>query len=195
MANLFDTANAASTEPTEIVAGTLVQWKRPDLIEDYPIATYDLIYRFRLKNGTGQDQTITATNSGGDYLATLTGATTSSWVAGEYYWQSFISRKSDSALLIIGNGELLLQPTLDQNGADLRTHAVIMLAKINSLLEGRADKDVNSYSIQGRSLSKLSITDLITWRDYYRKEVAKEKQTAAIAAGKSSGATIKARFL
>lgn len=195
MANLFDAANAAISEPTEIVAGTLVQWKRADLKEDYPLASYDLIYRFRLKNGSSVDHSVTATNSDGDYLATLSGATTSAWVAGEYYWQAFISRKSDSALLIIGTGDLLVKPTLDQNGADLRTHAEVMLEKINSLLEGRADKDVNSYSIQGRSLSKMTITDLITWRDYYRKEVAQEKRNAAIAAGKPSSATVKVRFL
>ena len=40
----------------------------------------------------------------------------------------------------------------------------------------------------------MSIVDLMTWRDYYRKEVAKEKQDAAIAAGKASGATVKVRF-
>lgn len=195
MVNLFDQSNALASEPTSVVIGTLVQWKRADLSDIYAPASYDLIYNIRLKNGAGVDKSITATTAAdGSFLTTLTANITTTMVAGDYYWQAFISRKSDSAKVAVGTGEFSLKSNLDQNGADLRSHATIMVEKIQSLLEGRADKDVSSYSIQGRSLAKMSIVDLMTWRDYYRKEVAKEKQDAAIAAGKASGATVKVRF-
>lgn len=195
MVNLFDQDNALASEPTSVVIGTLVQWKRADLSDIYAPASYDLIYNIRLKNGAGVDKSITATTAtDGSFLANLTANITNTMVAGDYYWQAFISRKSDSAKVAVGTGEFSLKSNLDQNGADLRSHATIMVEKIQSLLEGRADKDVSSYSIQGRSLAKMSIVDLMTWRDYYRKEVAKEKQDAAIAAGKASGATVKVRF-
>ena len=70
-----------------------------------------------------------------------------------------------------------------------------MLDKIESLLEGRADKDVSSYSIQGRSISKMTISDLLLWRDYYRKEVVKERRDNAIELGKPTKTTMKVRFL
>ncbi len=195
MVNLFDQDNALASEPTSVVIGTLVQWKRADLSDVYAPAQYDLMYNIRLKNGAGVDQSILAgTAADGSFLTSLTSAITTSMVAGDYYWQAFIRRKSDNAKVAVGTGEFSLKANLDQNGADLRSHATIMVEKIQSLLEGRADKDVSSYSIQGRSLAKMSIVDLMTWRDYYRKEVAKEKQDAAIAAGKSSGATVKVRF-
>lgn len=195
MVNLFDQNNALTSEPTSAVIGTLVQWKRADLSDVYAPATYDLIYNIRLKNGAGVDKTITATTANdGSFLVSLTSNITTTMVAGDYYWQAFIVRKSDSAKIAVSTGELSLKANLDQNGADIRSHAVVMVEKIESLLQGRADKDVSSYSIQGRSLAKMSIVDLMTWRDYYRKEVAKEKQDAAIAAGKSSGTTIKVRF-
>lgn len=195
MVNLFDQNNALTSEPTSVVIGTLVQWKRADLSDVYAPATYDLIYNVRLKNGAGVDKTITATTAtDGSFLVSLTSNITTTMVAGDYYWQAFIVRKSDSAKISVSTGELSLKANLDQNGADIRSHAVVMVEKIESLLQGRADKDVSSYSIQGRSLAKMSIVDLMTWRDYYRKEVAKEKQDAAIAAGKSSGTTIKVRF-
>jgi len=195
MVNLFDQNNALTSEPTSVVIGTLVQWKRADLSEVYAPASYDLIYNIRLKNGAGVDKSVTATTAAdGSFLTSLTSNLTTTMVAGDYVWQAFISRKSDSAKVAVGTGELQLLSNLDQNGADNRSHAQIMVKKIQSLLEGRADKDVSSYSIQGRSLSKMSVTDLMMWRDYYRKEVAKEKQDALIAAGKASNATVKVRF-
>lgn len=195
MVNLFDQNNALPTEPTSVVTGTLVQWKRADLSDVYAAASYDLIYNIRLKNGAGIDKSITATVAAdGSFLTALTSVITNAMVAGDYVWQAFIVRKSDSAKVSVGTGEFQLLSNLDQNGADNRTHAQIMVEKIQSLLEGRADKDVSSYSIQGRSLAKMSITDLMMWRDYYRKEVAKEKQDALIAAGKPSNATVKVRF-
>ena len=195
MVNLFDQNNALTTEPTSVVIGTLVQWKRADLSDVYAPATYDLIYNIRLKNGAGVDKSVTATTAtDGSFLATLTSNITTTMVAGDYVWQAFISRKSDSAKISVGTGDIELLSNLDQNGADNRSHSAIMVTKIQSLLEGRADKDVSSYSIQGRSLAKMSITDLMMWRDYYRKEVAKEKQDALIAAGKASNATVKVRF-
>lgn len=195
MVNLFDQNNALTSEPTSVVIGTLVQWKRADLSEVYAPASYDLIYNIRLKNGAGVDKSVTATTAAdGSFLTSLTSNLTTTMVAGDYVWQAFISRKSDGAKVSVGTGELQLLSNLDQNGADNRSHAQIMVAKIQSLLEGRADKDVSSYSIQGRSLAKMSITDLMMWRDYYRKEVAKEKQDALIAAGKASNATVKVRF-
>jgi hypothetical protein len=195
MVNLFDQNNALTTEPTSVVIGTLVQWKRADLSDIYAPASYDLIYNIRLRNGDGVDKVVTATTAtDGSFLVTLNANVTGAMVAGDYVWQAFISRKSDGAKVSVSQGNITLLSNLDQNGADNRSHAQIMVEKIQSLLEGRADKDVSSYSIQGRSLAKMSITDLMMWRDYYRKEVAKEKQDALIAAGKSSGATVKVRF-
>jgi len=95
---------------------------------------------------------------------------------------------------VVDRGEFEIVPDLDNNATDSRSHAEVMLDKIQSLLVGRADKDVASYSIQGRSLAKLSIADLLQWRDYYRKEVIQERRASDIARGKPSSATVKVRF-
>lgn len=195
MANLFDSANAASSEPTEIHSGGFYQWKREDLAADYPPASYDLIYKARLRGGLNPEMSVTATNSGGVFLVSLSNAVTAAAVPGDYYWQAEIERKSDNSRVLVGTGQWKLLPDLDQTGADPRSHAEIMLDKIQSLLEGRADKDVTSYSINGRSIAKMSVTDLLNWRDYYKKEVSLERRKADAAAGKPSSATVKVRFL
>ena len=69
-----------------------------------------------------------------------------------------------------------------------------MLDKIESLLEGKADNDVASYSIQGRSLAKLSPQELIDWRSYYKAEYNKEIQRENIKRGEGSGKMIKVKF-
>ena len=69
-----------------------------------------------------------------------------------------------------------------------------MLTKIESLLEGRADSDVANYAIQGRSLTKLSIDDLVKWRDYYQSEVNNQKRLEEIKLGRKTSATVKVRF-
>lgn len=195
MANLFDTDNAPTSEPSEFTVGSLVQWKRADLAADYPPASYDLIYKARLRGGNNPEISVTATNLSGVFLATLSSATTATAVPGEYYWQAEIERKSDNARIKVASGQWDVLPDLDQTGADPRSHAEIMLDKIQSLLEGRADKDVASYSIQGRSISKMSIADLLQWRDYYRKEVNSERRDNLIALGKPTKTTMKVRFL
>lgn len=195
MANLFDSGNAAAIEPAEFTVGSLVQWKRADLAEDYPPASYDLIYKARLRGGLNPDITITATNSSGVFLATMSSASTATVVPGNYYWQAEIERKSDNARVLVAKGEWVVHPDLDQTGADPRSHAEIMLDKIQGLLEGRADKDVSSYSIQGRSIAKMQISDLLQWRDYYRKEVSQQRRDNDIALGKPTKTTMKVRFL
>ena len=48
MANLFDASNAPEGEPTEIVVGDYIQWKRSDLVDDYPPAQYSAEYVARI---------------------------------------------------------------------------------------------------------------------------------------------------
>lgn len=195
MSNLFDQGNAPTGEPESFTAGSLVQWKRPDLSADYPPLSYNLIYVARLRGGANSEVNVTATSVNGEFLVTLSSAATAAIIPGEYFWQAEIERKSDNARILIDRGQWTILPDLDQTGADPRSHAEIMLDKIEALLEGRADKDVSSYSIQGRSIAKMSVTDLLTWRDYYRREVNKLKREADIAKGKPAKTTIKVRFL
>jgi hypothetical protein len=194
MANLFDAANAPTTEPLEIVVGDFIQWKRTDLGADYPNDQYTATYVARITGGGASEIQLTGTASGDDYLFTVDSATSTDFNAGYYHWQLEIVRNSDSERLVFERGTFTAIVDLDVNNVDPRTHAEIMVDKIEAVLQNRADADVANYSIQGRSLVKLSIDDLLRWRDYYRTELAMEKRKERVRRGKSTGATIKARF-
>ncbi len=194
MANMFETANAAETEPAKIIAGDRLIFKRSDLNNDYSNASYTLKYSARLE-GTGSTEIeITASASGSDYLVEVASATTASYTVGTYRWQAYITRNSDSQRLTIDQGTWEVIANRDAATTDPRTHAAIMVDKIESILEGRADSDVSSYSIQGRSLTKLGIEELMAWRDRYKAELLLEKRKERALNGRGTGAKVLVRF-
>jgi hypothetical protein len=69
-----------------------------------------------------------------------------------------------------------------------------VLDAIQATIEGRASQDQMSYSIAGRSLSRMSIDDLLTFRNRYRAEYNEELKKARIKNKQDSGNTIKVRF-
>lgn len=195
MANLFDESNAPEGEPLKVVVGDFIQWKKTSLAETYPPASYSAEYVARIKQGGATEIKLPATERTGYYLFTVESVTSSAFDVGFYHWQLEVTQTSSGNRIVVERGEFEAIADLDNNGADPRTHADIMVDKIESLLEGRADKDVSSYSIQGRSISKMSISDLLQWRDYYRKEQVRERRENAIELGKPTKTTMKVRFL
>ena len=144
MANLFDTANAPEGEPQTIVVGDFVQWKRSDFIADYPSASYTAKYVARISGGGSNEITVTGTGQTSHYLFTVSTTLSDDFVPGHYYYQLEIERTSDNERIVIDRGHFTVVPDLDVNNADPRSHAEIMLGKIESLLSGKADSDVAS---------------------------------------------------
>ena len=195
MANLFDASNAPEREPLTVTVGDFIQWKRSDLVDDYPTATHSATYVARITGGGSNEIQITGTESNpGYYLFTVTSAQSADFVPGYYHWQLEITQTASGNRIVVDTGTFTANPDLDVNNSDPRTHAEIMLNKIETILEGRADSDVSSYSIQGRSLAKMSIADLLEWRNYYRREVKKEKRDSDIRNGRQSSTSVKVRF-
>jgi hypothetical protein len=194
MANLFDSANAPTKEPETVVPGDFIQWKRVDLGTDYPNSAYTATYVARITGGGNTEVQVVGTASGSDYLFTVSSTTSTDFVAGLYHWQLEIKRNSDNARIVVDRGNFNVIVDLDINGSDPRTHAEIMVGKIESILSGKADADVSSYSVAGRSLTKMSFNELIQARDYYKREMKQEATTEAIRRGEATGATIKVRF-
>ena len=192
MANLFDVSNAPTTEPEHFAIGDFVQWKREDIVGDYPTATHSAEWIARISGG-GSEIKVPATETSTYYLFTIASTDSAAFTQGHYHWQLEITETATSNRIIIDTGTLDIDFDLDDN-VDPRSHAQIMIDKIESILQGKADADVSSYSINGRSLTKMSFEDLISARDFYRKEYAKELQKERAKQGDNTGATILVRF-
>ena len=195
MANLFDPKNSLTTEPETIIVGDFIQWRKIPEYADYPPSTYSMEYVARITAGGSTEIKLAGTDyDSSAWLFQVSSAVSADFVAGFYHWQLEAVRNSDSERLVIERGTFTAVEDLDVNGADPRTHAEIMVDKIESVLENRADSDVDDYSIAGRSLTKMKVKDLLYWRDYYRTEVTKEKRQELIKRGKRVNSTVKVRF-
>lgn len=193
MANLFDPDESPTQEPREVVVGDFIQWRRTNL-QDYPNTEYTMTYVARITAGGNTEIQLAGTAYGSDYLFTVSSTVSTDFVPGYYHWQLEAVRNSDSERLVIDRGYFTAIADLDVNGADPRSHAEIMIAKIESLLAGKADTDVANYEIAGRKLTKLSFKELIEARDYYRTELMNQQKSFDIRNGKNPGSTVKVRF-
>lgn len=196
MANLFDRDNYPNQEPDTLVVGDRWVWQRPDLVSDYPTDTYALTYEFHEDSGGGGSHkfTITATEISDNYLVEVGSSTTASKTAGEYNWYAFITRSADSERFAVDEGHTKIELNFANTNADNRSHAKICLDNIQAVLENRASQDQMSYSIAGRSLSRMSVDDLFRFRDRYRAEYNREIKLLRIKNKQDTGNTIKARF-
>ena len=196
MANLFDAANAPEGEPTEIVVGDFAQWKRSDFAADYPTSSgFTAQYVARIEGDVTEIKIPQSVLSTDDYyLFAVSSSNSASFSAGTYKWQLEVTQTSSGNRIVLESGEFKIAADMDVSGADGRSHAAVMVTKIESLLAGRADSDVSSYAIAGRSLTKLSFTELIEARNYYASEVVKEKAKDRSKRGLTTGSTIKVRF-
>lgn len=197
MANLFDASNAPEGEPTEIVVGDFIQWKRSDVAADYPTSSgYTAEYVARITGGGSSEIKIPqhADSTDSYYLFKADSATTALFLTGKYHWQLEVTQSSTSNRIVVDAGDFETIPDMDNNQADPRIHAEIMVDKIESLLQGKADSDVASYSIAGRSLTKLGFSELVEARDYYRREIVQHENHEKVKRGKKNGSTIQVRF-
>lgn len=193
MANLFDPANSPTTEPKEVVVGDFIQWRRIDL-QDYDNSLYTMTYVARITAGGVTEIQLPGTAYGSDYLFSVSSVDSADFVAGYYHWQLEAVRDSDGERVVVDRGYFTAIADLDVNGADPRSHAEIMIDKIESLLEGKADSDVANYEIAGRKLTKLSFKELMEARDYYRSQLMMEQRAFDVKQGKPTNGTVKVRF-
>jgi len=194
MENLFDSANAPTNEPAEIQSGDFTQWKRTDLGEVYANDSFTLKYSARLEASSAVEIEVTATASGSDYLVQLDSSTTGSFVTGVYLWQAYIVRDSDSERVKVDEGYWEVIADRDTDTTDPRSFEQKALDNIKALFEGRLTKDVSSFSIAGRQITKMDTAELTRLLEYFEARVAMERSKLNAKMGKKNPFTIKARF-
>ena len=196
MSNAFDRENYPQKEPSTLVLGDYWAWKRDDLADTYPIGSYALTYEFHEDSGGGGTHkfTLTATEANDTYYIEAASSSTTSYSVGDYIWEAYITKTADSNRVMVDSGRTTITQNLADTNADLRSHAKKVLDSIEAVIEGRASIDQSSMSIAGRSLSRMSIDELMTFRDRYRAEYLKEIKLARIRNGQGTGNTPKVRF-
>jgi hypothetical protein len=196
LSNAFDRENYPTKEPSTLVLGDFWAWKRDDLADTYPIGSYALTYEFHEDSGGGGTHkfTLTATEANDTYYIEAASSSTTGYAVGDYIWEAYITKASDSNRVMVDSGRTTITQNLANTNADLRSHAKKVLDAIEAVIENRASMDQSSMSIAGRSLSRMSIDELMTFRDRYKAEYLKEIKLARIRNGQGTGNTPKVRF-
>ena len=174
-------ADIPTTEPTTLRAGDT--WKWTQSLSDYPASAWTLKYRFKSLQGGFE---ITATASGDDFAITVAAATSAVYKAATYTWVSWVEGgTSEKYTVATGTCEVLpdLRSTTATALQDVRSHARKVLDAIEAVIEQRATLDQDAYEINGRSLKRTPLADLIKLRQRYRAEVAAADRADKIARG------------
>ena len=196
MANLFDSTNYPSVGPDTLYVGDRWVWKRSVMVSDYPVASYQLKYSFRLLTSAATEIAITASESSSpeEYQVEVASSTTATYTAGDYTYQEYVIRSSDSERLVYSTGIVTVKPDLDTNTADPRSNARKILDGLQAMLENRASIDQMSMSIAGRSLSRMTPAEIRDWDRHYKYLVSLETKKMRIEKGQPTGSEVKVKF-
>jgi hypothetical protein len=151
----------SANEPKSLVEGDTWKWKRSDLT-DYPSPTWVLKYEF--KNASANFE-ITAVQDGSTtgFSVVVAAATTAAYVAGKYAWSATVT--SGAERYTVDGGVLeVIRDFNDNTNFDGRTHARKTLEAIEAVIEGRASRDQQEYSIGDRTLKRRFVEAAITLR-------------------------------
>jgi len=174
--------------PSQIVAGDTLNFCRS--LSDYQAAdgyqiSYKLVNTAAVIEFSGADQ------GGGEWLFDIKPSTTESWQSGKFTWYEIATKGPDRFTLASGNTEIKPDPTAAH---DTRSYAQKMLDAVEALLQKKATKDQQNYAINGRSLTRYSVEDLIALRDKFKAEVAQEKQRQDLENGLGTNKIIRTRL-
>lgn len=182
------TAAIPTTEPTELRAGDTWKWTRT--IADYPASSWTLSY---VLVQAGVQKTITASSSGDNYSVTVAKATTANYAEGLWTWSAAVDNGTERYTIDSGTLQVLPNLVAQSTGYDGRSHARIVLEAIEAVIEGRAGKDQQRYSIAGRELWLTPVADLLKLRQTYKAEVRAEEMAERLKNGTGIGGRIQFR--
>lgn len=170
--------------PAKLTAGDT--WAFTFTHADYSAPTWSASIYFENAAATFS---ATATDDGSDHAFSIAAATTADKVAGRYKWSIRVTDGTDTHTVETGWVDVLTDPAAAGN-ADPRSWAQKTLDALEATLFGRATNDQLAMSINGRSISRMQLSELTQWRDRLRTEVEGEEQGA----NRSKGRFIKVRL-
>lgn len=120
---------------------------------------------------------VVSTPEGETHKLRAPASTTSGWLPGQYWYSARVSNE-DGDVFEVENGEVTIDPDIAAATEDFdgSTHARRVLSAIEAVLEKRATRDQERYSINNRELWRTPIADLLVLRDRYRAQVRMERK-------------------
>ena len=167
-------------EPTSIRSGDLISWRK-DLSADYPAdAGWALLYTLTLQSNAATRLQVTAAATGKTFLATLTAAQTAALPAGTYHLFGHVSKAIERYQVHASTIELTPNLAAVLTG-DLRSEIKKKLDAVEAVILGKATLDQQAIQINGRSLTRYSMAEMLQLRDRLKADYQKELQAEQLA--------------
>lgn len=160
--------------PDRFVSGDSWAFARVDIFDLFPDPGFALDVVFSPKSG-GAPVTVVAANEGNSWVCRVDAATSAAWTPGVWCWAAVVRNIATGERATFDQGEVQVLPDPATSTADQRSQARRILEAIEATIEGRVVKDVDNYSIEGRSLTRIPMEELIKLRTRYRSIVRKEE--------------------
>ena len=185
------TITVPTSEVTRFRAGDRLQWTRS--LTDYDAGTWTLAYTLANADGV---LTIAASGSGTTYTVDVAPATSADYPPGWYQMVGTLTN-STTDRVTLGPWRVEVLPNLAAavSGVEWRSQARIALDAVRAVIAGRATRDQEEYSIQGRSLKRTPIADLILLENKLKADVAAEEKAERIDSGLGGGPKMLVRFI
>lgn len=137
---------------------------------------YYLEFHLTGPSGSPLKSTVTAntTDSSGAFELRIGPEQTANLIAGLYSYAVVATDGTDQYSIESGTTTVELRADLTA-ASDLRSHAQKVYDAICAVIEGRATSDVASYTIAGRTLTKIPLKELLALKDHYKELVAAEQ--------------------
>lgn len=169
------TATIPTTEPSQVTAGDTWKWTKS--VPDYSAADgWQLSYQLRgpAMLGLAWATEVTAHSNGRDFSVVVPVAKTERLLEGTYHWAAYVTKAGERFEVDFGNITVRINMAVAPVAGG-QTHAERTLAVIEAALEGRLTGDLESYTIAGRSVTKIPVEQLWGLRSRYRAEVWRER--------------------
>lgn len=152
--------------PAILTAGD--SWSWVESLSEYPAPTWTLKFLFR----GPQAFSVEASASGADHAVSVAASTTANYKHGRYEWSARVT--DGSTTTTIETGLLELEPDLSNVAVDHRSFNQRASDALEAVIENRATTDQLSFSIAGRSLSRMSWDELLSAYDRFRMKASQE---------------------
>jgi len=158
--------------PAALYAGDAWAWTLP-ADPAYPAAA-GVALRYALAPIAGGAPILIAGALAGDGFAfAAASAATAAHTPGAYRWRLIVD--DGAGRRVLGEGSFEVRPDPEASTADTRSHARRTLDAIEATIEGRASKDADAFTIEGRSITRTPLEILMKLREHYRRIVRREE--------------------
>lgn len=164
-------------------------------LPDYPASLYTISWALVTPTGLVQ---IVGQEVGDDFALSVASSITALFPYGEYFYQVYVTEDNTPFnRFTVGEGYVNILANYDAQtgGYAVASHVKIVLDAIEAVIENRATLDQESYSIEGRSLNRTPLADLIKLKDTYRKLWTAELKAMGVLSGKTGASLSKVRFV